>query len=91
MSTQVCPVGRKRGINRELRIGKARDDEERVRTPLAEKGELLVAVLSVPAVKTPFVHAFDLKALQLSTEDAVLGRGGLPEIGQALRRQKNLH
>lgn len=62
-----------------------------MRTPLAEEGELLVAVLSVPAVKTPFVHAFDLKALQLSTEDAVLGGGGLPEIGQALRGQKHLH
>lgn len=62
-----------------------------VRTPLAEEGELLVAVLGVPAVKTPFVHVFDLKALKLGTEDAVLGRGGLVEVGQALRRQKHLH
>ena len=70
---------------------KAGDEEERLPTPLAEKGELLFTLLSVPAVKTPLVHAFDLKALQLRAEDAVLGRGGLPEIGQALGRQKNLH
>lgn len=62
-----------------------------VRTPLAQKRELLVAVLSVPAVQASFVHAFDLKALQLGTEDIVLGGGGLPEVRQTLRRQKHLH
>lgn len=41
-------------------------------TPLAEKGELLVAILSMPAVQASFIHAFDLKALQLGTEDVVL-------------------
>lgn len=66
-------------------------DEERARTALAEKGELLVAVLGVPAVETPFVHALDLKALQLGTEDAVLAGGGLPKVCQALGRQENLH
>lgn len=89
MSTHVCPVGSKRGVSR-AEDDKAGDDQQRARTPLAEKGELLVAVLGVPAVKTAFVHAFDLETLQLSTEDAVLG-GGLPEIGQTLGRQKHLH
>lgn len=61
------------------------------RTPLAEEGELLVAVLGVPAVEPPLVHAFELEALQLSTEDAVLGGGRLPEVGQALGGQEDLH
>lgn len=90
MSTHVCPVGGERWgqhPSRERQNG----GEKRVPTPLAEEGELLVAVLGVPAVKTPLVHAFDLKALQLGAEDAVLGWGRLSEIGQALRRQKNLH
>lgn len=91
MSTQVCPVGKNRGVNRGEGYRARDDDEERVPTPLAEEGELLVAVLGVPAVKASFVHAFNLKALQLSTEDAVLGGGGLPKVGQALGRQKNLH
>lgn len=60
-------------------------------TPLAEKGELLVAVLSVPAVQASFVHAFDLKALQLGAENVVLGGRRLPKIGQTLRWQKHLH
>lgn len=60
-------------------------------TPLAEKRELLVAVLGVPAVQTSFIHAFDLKALQLGTEDVVLGGRRLPKIGQILRWQKHLH
>lgn len=64
---------------------------EWARTPLAEKGELLVAVLGVPAVQAAFVHAFDLKALQLSAEDVVLGGRRLPEVGQTLGWQKHLH
>lgn len=54
---------------------------EWARTPLAEKGELLVAVLGVPAVQASLVHAFDLKTLQQGAEDIVLGGRGLPKIG----------
>ena len=64
---------------------------ERAHTPLAEKGELLVAVLSVPAVQTSFIHAFDLKALKLGAEDVVLGGRCFPKIGQTLRWEKHLH
>lgn len=62
-----------------------------MRTPLAEKGELLVAILSMPAMQTPFIHAFELKTLQLGTEDVVLGGRCLAKVGQTFRRQKHLH
>ena len=65
--------------------------EKRARTPLAEEGELLVAVLSVPAVQASLVHALDLKALQLGAEDVVLGGRRLPEVGETLGWQKHLH
>lgn len=45
---------------------------KRAHTPLAQEGELFVAVLSVPAVQASVVHALQLKALQLSAEDVVL-------------------
>lgn len=60
-------------------------------TPLAQEGELLVAVLGVPAVKAALVHTLDLKALQLGTEDVVLGRRCLSKVSQALWRQEHLH
>lgn len=94
MSTQVCPAGgeKERWCQHPSREQQnMRCWEKWAPTPLAEEGELLVAVLGVPAVKTPLVHAFDLKALQLGAEDVVLGWGGLSEIGQAFRWQKNLH
>lgn len=87
-----CRGGEKGGVSTRVGNDKTCDGGKKwAPTPLAEEGELLVAVLGVPAVKTPLVHAFDLKALQLGAEDAVLVWGGLSEIGQAFRRQKNLH
>lgn len=62
-----------------------------MRTPLAEKGELLVTILGMPAMQTPFIHAFELKTLQLGAEDVVLGGRRLPKVGQTFRRQKHLH
>lgn len=60
-------------------------------TPLAEERELLVAVLSVPAVQAVFIHALALEALQLGAEDVVLRGRGLPKLLQALRRPNHLH
>ena len=64
---------------------------EWARTPFAEEGELLVAVLSVPTVQAPLVHVLDLEALKLGTEHVVLSGGRVLEVGQALRRQEHLH
>lgn len=60
-------------------------------TPFTNKWELLIALLSVPAVQTPFIHAFNLKALKLGTEDIVLRKRGIGNGGNALGRQKHLH
>lgn len=67
------------------------EEDKRALTPLAEEGELLVTVLSVPAVEASLIHALDLKALQLGTEDVVLGGRRLPKIGETLRWEKHLH
>lgn len=61
------------------------------RTSLAEEGELLVAVLGVPAVQPSLVHALDLEALQLGAEDVVLAGRRLPQVGETLRGQEDLH
>lgn len=63
----------------------------RARTSLAEEGELLVAVLGVPAVQPSLVHAFDLEALQLGAEDVVLAGRRLPQVGETLRGKEDLH
>lgn len=60
-------------------------------TPLAQEWELLVAVLGVPAVQASFIHAFNLKTLQLGTEDFVLGGRSLPDVRQTFRWQEHLH
>lgn len=95
MSTHVCPAGKagkRTTINdpspgAKLRAGRP----GRARTSLAEEGELLVAVLGVPAVQPPLVHVFDLEALQLGAEDVVLAGRRLPQVGETLRGQEHLH
>lgn len=60
-------------------------------TPFAQEGKLLVAVFGMPAVEASFIHAFNLKALQLGAEDIVLGGRCLTKISETLRWQKHLH
>ena len=51
-----------------------------------------MAVLGVPAVQAPLVHALALEALQLAAEHVVLhGRALLGEAGQAVGGQEGLH
>ena len=67
------------------------DLKAKTHTPLAKKGELLVAVLSMPTVQATLIHVFDLETLELCTEDSVLCRGCLPKFRKALGWQEHLH